>query len=29
LKDHMLLCVTEMNSKDEIDALVEVLRGVE
>lgn len=28
LKDHMLLCVTEMNSKDEIDALVEVLEGI-
>jgi glycine dehydrogenase subunit 1 len=27
LKDHMLLCVTEMNSKDEIDALVEGLKG--
>lgn len=26
LKDHMLVCVTEMNAKDEIDALVEVLR---
>lgn len=26
LKDHMLLCVTEMNSKDEIDALVEGLK---
>ena len=25
LKDHMLLCVTEMNTKDEIDALVEAL----
>ncbi len=25
LKNHMLLCVTEMNTKDEIDALVEVL----
>jgi glycine dehydrogenase subunit 1 len=25
LKDHMLLCVTEMNSKDEIDVLVEEL----
>lgn len=25
LKDHMLLAVTEMNSKDEIDALVDVL----
>ncbi len=25
LKDHMLIAVTEMNSKDEIDALVEVL----
>lgn len=28
LKDHMLLCVTEMNSKEEIDALVNVLREV-
>jgi glycine dehydrogenase subunit 1 len=28
LKDHMLLCVTEMNSKDEIDALVDVLNEV-
>jgi glycine dehydrogenase subunit 1 len=28
LKDHMLMCVTETNSKDEIDALVDVLRGV-
>ena len=28
LKDHMLLCVTEMNSKAEIDALVDVLREV-
>ncbi len=28
LKDHMLLCVTEMNSKAEIDALVNVLREV-
>jgi glycine dehydrogenase subunit 1 len=26
LKDHMLLCVTEMNSKDEIDALVDGLK---
>ncbi|MBZ0297243.1 MAG: aminomethyl-transferring glycine dehydrogenase subunit GcvPA [Anaerolineae bacterium] len=25
LKNHMLLCVTEMNAKDEIDAVVEVL----
>jgi glycine dehydrogenase subunit 1 len=25
LKNHMLVCVTEMNSKDEIDALVEAL----
>lgn len=25
LKDHMLICVTEMNNKDEIDTLVEVL----
>jgi len=29
LKDHMLLAVTEMNSKEEIDALVEVLSEVE
>ena len=28
MPDHMLLCVTEMNSKDEIDALVEVLGGM-
>lgn len=28
LKDHMLVCVTEMNRKDEIDALVETLREV-
>jgi glycine dehydrogenase subunit 1 len=28
LKDHMLLCVTEMNSKDEIDALVNTLQEV-
>ncbi|MCB9459268.1 MAG: aminomethyl-transferring glycine dehydrogenase subunit GcvPA [Anaerolineaceae bacterium] len=28
LKDHMLLCVTEMNSKEEIDALVDVLKGL-
>ncbi len=28
LKDHMLLAVTEMNTKDEIDALVEVLAEV-
>jgi glycine dehydrogenase subunit 1 len=28
LKNTMLLCVTEMNTKDEIDALVDVLRGV-
>jgi glycine dehydrogenase subunit 1 len=26
LKDHMLLCVTEVNSKEEIDALVDALR---
>jgi glycine dehydrogenase subunit 1 len=26
LKDHMLLCVTEVNSKEEIDTLVEVLK---
>jgi len=25
LKDHMLMCVTEMNTKDEIDALVDLL----
>jgi len=28
LRDHMLLAVTEMNTKDEIDALVEVLKEV-
>jgi glycine dehydrogenase subunit 1 len=28
LKNHMLLAVTEMNTKDEIDALVEVLKEV-
>lgn len=28
LKDHMLLCVTEMNTKEEIDALVDVLKGL-
>jgi len=28
LKNHMLLCVTETNSKGEIDALVDVLREV-
>ncbi|MCL4255924.1 MAG: glycine dehydrogenase, partial [Anaerolineae bacterium] len=28
LKDHMLLCVTEMNSKEEMDALVQVLAEV-
>jgi glycine dehydrogenase subunit 1 len=28
MPDHMLLCVTEMNSKDEIDALVEILGGM-
>jgi len=28
LQDHMLLCVTEMNSRDEIDALVEALGEV-
>ena len=28
LKDHMLVCVTETNSKDEIDALVEGLKEV-
>ena len=27
LKNHMLICVTEMNSKEEIDKLVEVLSG--
>ena len=26
-QDHMLLCVTEMNSRAEIDALVEALKG--
>jgi glycine dehydrogenase subunit 1 len=29
LNNHMLLCVTEMNSKEEIDALVSVLKGVQ
>jgi glycine dehydrogenase subunit 1 len=28
LKDHMLLCVTEVNSRDEIDLLVEALQEV-
>lgn len=28
LKDHMLVCVTEMNSKAEIDALVSALEGL-
>jgi glycine dehydrogenase subunit 1 len=28
LKDHMLVCVTEMNSKDEIDALVTALQEI-
>jgi glycine dehydrogenase subunit 1 len=28
LKDHMLIAVTEMNSKEEIDMLVEVLKEV-
>jgi glycine dehydrogenase subunit 1 len=28
LKDHMLIAVTEMNSKEEIDMLVEVLRSL-
>jgi glycine dehydrogenase subunit 1 len=28
LENHMLLCVTEMNRKDEIDALVEVMKEV-
>jgi glycine dehydrogenase subunit 1 len=28
LKDHMLICVTEMNRKDEIDALVSALKEV-
>ena len=28
LQNHMLVCVTEMNSKDEIDRLVEVLGGL-
>jgi glycine dehydrogenase subunit 1 len=28
LKDHMLIAVTEMNSKEEIDALVAVLRSL-
>ncbi len=26
LKDHMLLCVTEVNTKEEIDALVDTLK---
>ena len=29
MSDYMLLCVTEMNSKDEIDALAEVLGSIE
>ena len=29
LQDRMLLCVTEMNTKDEIDRLVEVLKGLD
>ena len=28
LKDHMLLAVTEMNTRDEIDALADVLAEV-
>ena len=28
LQDHMLICVTEVNAKDEIDRLVEVLGGL-
>ncbi|HRF96096.1 MAG TPA: hypothetical protein PLZ51_12915, partial [Aggregatilineales bacterium] len=28
LKDHALFCVTEMNSKDEIDTLVKILGEV-
>ena len=28
LKDHLLICVTEMNSREEIDAFVSVLREV-
>ncbi len=28
LQDHMLVCVTEMNSKDEIDRMVETLGGL-
>ena len=28
LQDHMLICVTEINAKDEIDRLVEVLGGL-
>jgi glycine dehydrogenase subunit 1 len=28
LKDHMLLAVTEMNSKEEIDDLVDILQEV-
>ena len=27
LQDHMLVCVTEMNQRDEIDSFVEVLKG--
>jgi glycine cleavage system pyridoxal-binding protein P len=26
MRDHMLLCVTEMNPREEIDALVEALQ---
>ena len=29
LQNHMLLCVTEMNSKEEIDALVSTLAEVQ
>jgi hypothetical protein len=28
LKDHMLLCVTEMNTREEIDGLVQALGEV-
>src|SRR5262249_49766620 len=28
LKDHMLLCVTEMNAKEEIDAIVDALKEI-
>jgi hypothetical protein len=28
MKNHLLVCVTEMNTKEEIDSLVEKLRNV-